>query len=73
MRQDDFLARYGSEEFAIVLPRTNLTGPLRVAERLRASVQELGIVHPASPVANQITISQGLASKFPCAVHSQTD
>ena len=47
-RPDDFLARYGGEEFAVILPRTGLSGACAVAERLRATIQNLGIAHPAS-------------------------
>ncbi len=65
MRPDDFLARYGGEEFAVILPQTDLAGACVVAERLRASVQRLGIEHPASPVARHVTISQGVASQIP--------
>ncbi len=40
MREMDMVARFGGEEFAIVLPVTNLTEGLRAAERARAAVAE---------------------------------
>jgi len=64
-RPDDFLARYGGEEFAVILPRTGLTGACAVAERLRATIQNLGIVHPASPAGDRLSISQGVACQIP--------
>jgi len=64
-RPDDFLARYGGEEFAVILPQTDLAGASVVAERLRLSIEALDIRHPASPLANRVTISQGVASILP--------
>jgi diguanylate cyclase (GGDEF)-like protein len=64
-RPDDFLARYGGEEFAVILPQTDLAGASVVAERLRGSIEKLAIGHPASPIANHVTISQGVASILP--------
>lgn len=43
LRLSDFFGRYGGEEFAIILPETNLEGAQEVAERIRAGV-ELHIV-----------------------------
>jgi diguanylate cyclase (GGDEF)-like protein len=65
LRPDDFMARYGGEEFAVILPRTDLAGAEVVAERLRSNVESLGILHPASPAAGYVTISQGLACAVP--------
>ncbi|MGQ9830975.1 MAG: diguanylate cyclase, partial [Thermochromatium sp.] len=59
-RGSDFCARYGGEEFVVVLPNTTLKGALRVAERIRAAVADLGMWHPASP-RGIVTISIGVA------------
>ena len=64
-RPDDFLARYGGEEFAVILPQTHLAGATVVAERLRVSIETLDIGHPATPIANHVTVSQGVASILP--------
>jgi len=64
-RPDDFLARYGGEEFAVILPRTGLSGACAVAERLRKTIQDLGIGHPASPAGDRLSISQGVACQVP--------
>ena len=65
LRPDDFLARYGGEEFAVILPRTGVEGACVVAERTRRHIHELGLLHPASPIARQVTISQGIACQVP--------
>jgi len=63
-RPDDFLARYGGEEF-VILPQTDMADAAAVAERLRGSIEALGIGHAASPLANHLTISLGVASILP--------
>jgi diguanylate cyclase (GGDEF)-like protein len=42
VRQGDLVGRWGGEEFAILLPATDLLGAERLAERLRAGLQGLG-------------------------------
>jgi diguanylate cyclase (GGDEF)-like protein len=40
LRQGDVCARFGGEEFVVVLPRTTLQTALEVAERLRMGVEK---------------------------------
>jgi diguanylate cyclase (GGDEF)-like protein len=42
LREGDFVARFGGDEFAALLPRTDLSQAQALAERLRARVQEAG-------------------------------
>lgn len=61
-RPADTLVRYGGEEFAILLPGTDLAAAQKMAERLRQAVEELRLCHAASPVADHVTISLGVAA-----------
>jgi diguanylate cyclase (GGDEF)-like protein len=59
-RAGDVVSRYGGEEFAVLLPDTDLTGASALAERIRASVEERNIFHPATHKA--VTVSIGVAT-----------
>lgn len=60
LRSSDAIGRYGGEEFLFFLPETDLAGGVRVAEKLRRSVEAL-----RDPVEGaeglRVTISVGLA------------
>jgi diguanylate cyclase (GGDEF)-like protein len=61
-RPGDVAARIGGEEFAILLPQTDLNGAISVAEQIRERVLALNLLHEASPVASQVTLSFGVSS-----------
>ncbi len=61
----DFTARYGGEEFAIVLYNARRDYVEEVARRIRESMEQLAVKHPASPVAKQLTVSIGAACVVP--------
>ncbi len=61
IREMDTLARYGGEEFSIIFPETSGENALRIAERLRAKVEErLFEIGEALPPL-RVTVSVGLA------------
>jgi len=64
LRGQDFVARVGGEEFAMVLPGTDRDEAVRVTQRLHDSFREFGIPHEASPVAPHLTFSAGIALCF---------
>lgn len=64
-RPGDILARYGEEELAIVLPDTDLEGAENISERIRRSVEAEQIPHPKSKVSSYLTVSAGVAIRFP--------
>jgi len=61
-RANDLVARFGGEEFAVILPSTDLKGGQIIAERLRREVQNLNLTSPKVSIARHITISLGLVS-----------
>jgi len=60
-RPDDLACRYGGEEFAVILPDSDVEAGLAVARRFRALLAGAAIPHPASTVASVVTTSVGLA------------
>lgn len=64
-RDVDRTARVGGEEFAIILPDTELEGAQFVAEHVRNNIESLAIPHDGSPVSAHVTVSVGAASIVP--------
>ncbi|MFC6669371.1 diguanylate cyclase [Marinobacterium aestuariivivens] len=64
-RAGDSVARFGGEEFAVLLPGTSLEDAMRLADQMREAVKALGISHRASKVSDLVTISMGVASLVP--------
>lgn len=60
-RDIDVVARLGGEEFAILVPETSLEDAGRLAERIRAKVQDLKIVSESGEEVRW-TVSVGIAS-----------
>jgi diguanylate cyclase (GGDEF)-like protein len=63
-RPGDLVSRYGGEEFAVILPNAGGEA-MRVAERCRAAIEELGIAHEQSLVSKVVTVSVGMSSVVP--------
>ena len=60
LRQTDVLGRIGGEEFAVLLPETGADGATKLAERIRASVEEAKFT--SKSVSMNMTISLGVSS-----------
>ena len=60
VRELDVPARLGGEEFAVVLPNTNLDGAVRLAERIRVAIGEAAIVVGGGRIS--LTVSLGVAA-----------
>jgi len=63
MRVTDIVVRYGGEEFAVILPSTDVAGCRVFATRLRRRVENMEIVVNGIPI--RITISVGVAGYDP--------
>jgi hypothetical protein len=64
-RETDRVYRYGGDEFAVILPGTDATSALGVAERVRAAIHDLGGPGTSWSMAGlSITVSIGVAT-FP--------
>lgn len=62
VRGVDLTGRYGGEEFTVLLPQTSLDGAQTLAARIREAVYDLNVTHPASPTADRVTVSLGVAA-----------
>jgi len=63
-RPTDLVARWGGEEFVVLLPNTEPTGAMMVAEQMRAAVEALEIPHCGSQFGH-LTVSVGVATTYP--------
>jgi len=64
-RPEDFVGRYGGEEFLIVLPNTPEEGAIAVADRIQNVVRDLNIEHSFNNGLDRVTVSMGVATTFP--------
>lgn len=61
-KSEGFAARFGGEEFAVVLPNTNLIDSQTVADKLRSEIHNARLPHRASTVSEFVTVSIGVTS-----------
>ena len=59
-RPYDLLARYGGDEFLLLLPDTGANGAATVADRIHAAVRALNLENCASPLEGRLTVSIGI-------------
>jgi len=66
VKGNDFVARVGGEEFAVILPETPLLGAMTVAENVRASIARLKLERKRkSEKLETVTVSVGAAQYQP--------
>lgn len=60
-----FAARYGGDEFAVILPDTDLVEAVKFGENFRLNVERLSLQHMLSLTSNVITVTLGICSVIP--------
>ncbi|MBF0119884.1 MAG: diguanylate cyclase [Desulfobacterales bacterium] len=63
LRKSDFFARFGGEEFVIILPETKIEDAFLVAEKIRITAEQIQFFHKAEEF--KITISIGVSQIEP--------
>lgn len=69
-RASDLVARYGGEEFCVILPNMEDEAANQLCESFLKLIWNSNIPHAASPIADRLTLSIGLAT---CEAHYNCD
>lgn len=64
-RSIDLAARFGGEEFILVLPGVSSAGACEIAMRIQIAMEKLGMPHGESAVHSNVTVSMGIACCIP--------
>jgi diguanylate cyclase (GGDEF)-like protein len=72
-RPADLAARFGGEEFVLLLPETDGEGAMRMATRVQEKIRLLGIPHEYSRVSKYVTLSIGAATIIPKDIEMPSD
>jgi two-component system chemotaxis family response regulator WspR len=64
-RSTDLAARFGGEEFVIILPETDAPGACQLGEQVCRDIEALALPHSESSAGKYVTISVGEASVVP--------
>ena len=64
-RPGDVAARFGGEEFIVLLPNTTASGAAAIGEKLRSAIADMKLPHRSSHTADHLTVSIGVASTTP--------
>jgi len=63
-RSGDFVSRWGGEEFAVLLPNTELNAAVEIAERIRGNIEKMPVAHPDGS-ETFVTVSAGVNTETP--------
>lgn len=64
-RPRDVAARFGGEEFVVLLPETENEGASYLAQKILEGIRKLALEHTGSPLYKMVTVSIGLAALVP--------
>lgn len=64
-RGHDMVARFGGEEFVVLLPGADIPGAMRIAENIRRAIEGQKIEHKRSVAGPWVTVSIGVSSRAP--------
>lgn len=65
IRAQDFIARWGGEEFLVLLPATSEKEALELAERIRGEIETQKIAHSGKSIPLSVSIGIGNSSRCP--------
>lgn len=69
LRKVDIPARYGGDEFAVILPNTNKTGSIAAAEKVRSRLKRVSLRSDSREIP--VTFSMGIATYPQCAASKE--
>ncbi|MGF2684465.1 GGDEF domain-containing protein [Acinetobacter johnsonii] len=64
-RPRDLVARFGGEEFVLILPDTSQASEIEVVERILQSIRTADICHSSSPLDQRLSVSLGVKTIIP--------
>ncbi|MCF6322888.1 MAG: sensor domain-containing diguanylate cyclase [Gammaproteobacteria bacterium] len=65
IRPGNFVARFGGEEFVLVLAETDEASAIAIAEECRSEIIKHAIPHEKSPISKTLSISAGISAIVP--------